>query len=74
MFVGIDFTLKFLRAVETIEVYTCKSIIIYFYRWDTRIPLDPITKINAHTGEVYSIDFNYFNEYLFITGSDDKTI
>eukprot|EP00331_Platyophrya_macrostoma_P010464 CAMPEP_0176415760 /NCGR_PEP_ID=MMETSP0127-20121128/5983_1 /TAXON_ID=938130 /ORGANISM="Platyophrya macrostoma, Strain WH" /LENGTH=400 /DNA_ID=CAMNT_0017795787 /DNA_START=6 /DNA_END=1208 /DNA_ORIENTATION=- len=33
-------------------------------------PLD----INAHTDEIYSIDFNKNDEYLFITGGADKII
>jgi len=30
--------------------------------------------VEAHTKEINSIDFNYFNKNLIITGSNDKTI
>jgi len=40
--------------------------------WDLRQNL-PVYNIEAHVQEVNSIDFNPFNEYLILTGSNDKT-
>jgi histone-binding protein RBBP4 len=34
----------------------------------------PIHSILAHSSDIYSLDFNPFNEYLLLTGSADKTV
>ena len=34
----------------------------------------PVISVEGHTAEVNSIDFNPKNEFLYITGSSDKTI
>ncbi|CAD8189551.1 unnamed protein product [Paramecium pentaurelia] len=41
--------------------------------WDTRKP-QPLSDIQTHAGDIYCLDFNPFNEYFFITGSEDKRI
>ena len=46
-----------------------------FFRWDIKQKTTtPTHHIKAHTAEVNSIDFNSYNEYLFLTGSSDKTV
>ena len=40
--------------------------------WDLRQQI-PVYNIEAHVQEVNTIDFNPFNEYLILTGSNDKT-
>ena len=40
--------------------------------WDLRQQI-PVFNIEAHVQEVNTIDFNPFNEYLILTGSNDKT-
>lgn len=49
--------------------------------WDTRFRSSvgnedkkPLFEIVAHTDEVYSLDFSPFNEFLFASGSGDKSI
>jgi len=42
-------------------------------RWDLRKPTVPCHDILGHESEINSIDFNPFDEYLFVTGSSDKT-
>ena len=38
-----------------------------------RKPLKPCHDIQAHAADINSIDFNPFDEYLFVTGSSDQT-
>lgn len=46
-----------------------------FFRWDQRIKNNqPTHHIKGHLEEINSIDFNPYNEYMFLTGSADKTI
>ena len=40
--------------------------------WDLR-QQNPVYNVEAHVQEVNTIDFNPFNEYLLLTGSNDKT-
>lgn len=42
-------------------------------RWDLRKPGTPCHDIAAHLADINTIDFNPFNEYLFVTGSSDTT-
>ena len=35
---------------------------------------DSFTIIKAHSERINSIDFNYFHEFLFLSGSKDKSI
>jgi len=43
--------------------------------WDTRDPENPVHTVkDAHEGDINSIAFNPVNEYVFATGSTDKTI
>lgn len=39
-----------------------------------RKPGTPSQDISGHAAEINSIDFNSFDEYLFITGSSDRTV
>lgn len=40
--------------------------------WDTRSPLDPKAKVEAHESEILAVAFSPANEHLLITGSADK--
>jgi len=43
--------------------------------WDIREKTTgPIFHLIGHQSEIFSLDFNPFNEYLFLTGSADKSI
>lgn len=43
--------------------------------WDLRLKNNmPTHEVSAHKGDIYSIDFNPHNDFLFITGSEDTTI
>ena len=42
--------------------------------WDIRKPKPLHTIFNAHEGDINSIAFNPINEFLFATGSADKTV
>lgn len=43
--------------------------------WDTRKPAAPAHLVpNAHDGDVNCVAFNPFNEFVFATGSADKTV
>jgi histone-binding protein RBBP4 len=44
--------------------------------WDARFRhcegRKPVFSVIAHTSEIYTLDFNPFNDYLFLSGSEDK--
>ena len=43
--------------------------------WDDRKPTNAIHSVkNAHEGDINGIAFNPVNEFLFVTGSADKTV
>ena len=43
-------------------------------RWDMRQKSDsPSFNIIAHSSEIFSLDFNPFNEFIFLTGSGDNS-
>lgn len=45
------------------------------FRWDFKQKSNqPTHVIKAHTQEINTIDFNQYNEFLFLTGSNDKTV
>ena len=46
------------------EIYPCS--------WDTRSPLDPKLKVQAHDAEVMAVAFSPAVEHLLLTGSSDK--
>ena len=74
---GINLTQKSLPQSVMTEKLLCNYLILPRFnrtRWDLRKPGGPSQDIAGHAAEINSIDFNPFDEYLFITGSSDKTI
>lgn len=48
---------------------------ILILRWDLKQKSDsPAFSIVGHKSEIFSLDFNPFNEFLFLTGASDNNV
>lgn len=62
-----------LLTIMALHVLAYLPYLILFNSWDIRKPGAPVHDIEGHSGDINSLDFNPFNEYLFLTGSQDST-
>lgn len=53
-------------------VHCCVHISDVCFSWDTRAPLDPKLKVQAHDSEILAVSFSPATEHLLITGGADK--
>jgi WD40 repeat protein len=72
MFPGINIMSIYSQAVLVIIKSACKHLLIHL-SCDLREE-KALKHFVGHSGSVNSIDFNYFNQNLFITGSSDSTV
>ena len=78
--IGMPIIKMFLLASETTKCLWCKTnnklashiTDTIWTSWDTRSPLDPKVKVEAHESEILAVAFSPANEHLLVTGSADK--
>jgi len=45
---------------------------MYHFSWDSRDPVKPVQRVQAHQGEINSVAFHPNKEWMLATGSSDK--
>lgn len=45
---------------------------MYHFSWDSRDPVKPVQRVQAHQGEINSVAFHPNKECMLATGSSDK--